>query len=108
MIKCFYSIDLYNQEPFDGTVAFISLPSEIQEKFPTVNNSSPRVQFQFYGIPTLFQTKVTSSYFVGGRCSFYSWSISLLDYFDMLYCEFVSEWHRWEKTEHLRGVCKCD
>ncbi|XP_016085130.1 adhesion G-protein coupled receptor G4-like [Sinocyclocheilus grahami] len=50
-----------NQEPFDGTVAFVSLPSEIQERFPIVNNTSPRVQFQFYGVPTLFQTRVTSS-----------------------------------------------
>uniref|UniRef100_A0A8C1CFP4 Adhesion G protein-coupled receptor G4b n=2 Tax=Cyprinus carpio TaxID=7962 RepID=A0A8C1CFP4_CYPCA len=60
-----------NREPFSGTVAFISLPSEIQERFPIINNTSPRVQFQFYGVPTLFQTKVTSSYFVSGRCSFY-------------------------------------
>ncbi|XP_043106795.1 adhesion G-protein coupled receptor G4 isoform X2 [Puntigrus tetrazona] len=46
-----------NQEPFDDTVAFISLPSEIQERFPIVNDTSPRVQFQFYGVSTLFQTK---------------------------------------------------
>ncbi|XP_056103665.1 adhesion G-protein coupled receptor G4 [Rhinichthys klamathensis goyatoka] len=46
-----------NQEPFDGTVAFISLPSEIQDRFPIVNDTSPRIQFQFYGVPTLFQTK---------------------------------------------------
>lgn len=46
-----------NQEPFDGTVAFISLPSEIQERFPIINDSSPRIQFQFYGVPALFQTK---------------------------------------------------
>ncbi|XP_059394593.1 adhesion G-protein coupled receptor G4-like [Carassius carassius] len=46
-----------NREPFDGTVAFVSLPSEIQERFPITNNTSPRVQFQFYGVPTLFQTK---------------------------------------------------
>ncbi|XP_052422593.1 adhesion G-protein coupled receptor G4 isoform X1 [Carassius gibelio] len=46
-----------NREPFDGTVAFVSLPSEIQERFPIINNTSPRVQFQFYGVPTLFQTK---------------------------------------------------
>ncbi|KAK9968314.1 hypothetical protein ABG768_002645 [Culter alburnus] len=45
-----------NQEPFDGTVAFVSLPSEIQDRFPIVNNTSPRIQFQFYGVPTLFQT----------------------------------------------------
>ncbi|KAL1266599.1 hypothetical protein QQF64_002274 [Cirrhinus molitorella] len=46
-----------NREPFDGTVAFISLPSEIQERFPFINNTSPRVLFQFYGVPTLFQIK---------------------------------------------------
>ncbi|ROL54362.1 Adhesion G-protein coupled receptor G4 [Anabarilius grahami] len=46
-----------NQEPFDGTVAFVSLPSEIQDRFPIVNNTSPRIQFQFYGVPTLFQTR---------------------------------------------------
>ncbi|XP_050976413.1 adhesion G-protein coupled receptor G4 [Labeo rohita] len=46
-----------NREPFDGTVAFISLPSEIQERFPIKNNTSPRVLFQFYGVPTLFQIK---------------------------------------------------
>ncbi|KAK7125793.1 hypothetical protein R3I93_021229 [Phoxinus phoxinus] len=47
----------FNQEPFDGTVAFISLPSEIQDRFPIVNDTSPRIQFQFYGVSTLFQTK---------------------------------------------------
>ncbi|CAM4729996.1 unnamed protein product [Leuciscus chuanchicus] len=46
-----------NQQPFDGTVAFISLPSEIQDRFPIVNDTSPRIQFQFYGVPTLFRTK---------------------------------------------------
>ncbi|XP_077098732.1 adhesion G-protein coupled receptor G4 [Siphateles boraxobius] len=46
-----------NQEPFDGTVAFISLPSEIQDRFPIVNDTSPRIQFQFYSVPTLFQSK---------------------------------------------------
>ncbi|XP_051764012.1 adhesion G-protein coupled receptor G6 isoform X2 [Ctenopharyngodon idella] len=46
-----------NQEPFDGTVAFVSLPTEIQDRFPIVNNTSPRIQFQFYGVPALFQTK---------------------------------------------------
>ncbi|KTG46792.1 hypothetical protein cypCar_00006904 [Cyprinus carpio] len=51
--RCIY----INREPFSGTVAFISLPSEIQERFPIINNTSPRVQFQFYGVPTLFQTK---------------------------------------------------
>ncbi|XP_056592030.1 adhesion G-protein coupled receptor G4 [Triplophysa dalaica] len=46
-----------NKDPFDGTVAFILLPSVIQENFPILNHTSPRIQFQFYGVPTLFQTK---------------------------------------------------
>uniref|UniRef100_A0A3P8WC76 Adhesion G protein-coupled receptor G4b n=1 Tax=Cynoglossus semilaevis TaxID=244447 RepID=A0A3P8WC76_CYNSE len=42
--------------PTSDTVAFISLPSVLQQRFPTnsVDQSSPRVQFQFYGIPMLF------------------------------------------------------
>eukprot|EP00064_Thunnus_orientalis_P007273 superscaffoldBa00000796_g7293 len=39
--------------PFNSTVAFISLPSVLQHSFP---QSSPRVQFQFYGIPMLFKS----------------------------------------------------
>ncbi|XP_065112378.1 uncharacterized protein adgrg4b [Paramisgurnus dabryanus] len=46
-----------NQDPFDDTVAFIALPSVIQESFPIHNHTSPRVQFQFYGVSTLFKTK---------------------------------------------------
>ncbi|XP_056911388.1 adhesion G-protein coupled receptor G4 isoform X2 [Takifugu flavidus] len=46
-----------NQEPFNGTVAFISLPSGLQHNFP--QNSStptpPRIMFQFFGIPLLFR-----------------------------------------------------
>ncbi|XP_051541847.1 adhesion G-protein coupled receptor G4 [Myxocyprinus asiaticus] len=51
-------LEIYiNQEPFNGTVAFISLPSIIQESFPILNDTIPRIQFQFYGVPSLFQTK---------------------------------------------------
>uniref|UniRef100_A0A3B4WYT0 Adhesion G protein-coupled receptor G4b n=1 Tax=Seriola lalandi dorsalis TaxID=1841481 RepID=A0A3B4WYT0_SERLL len=43
--------------PFNSTVAFISLPSALQHSFPqnSLNQSPPRVQFQFYGIPMLFK-----------------------------------------------------
>lgn len=38
-------------------MAFISLPSVLQHSFPqnSLNQSLPRVQFQFYGIPMLFK-----------------------------------------------------
>ncbi|XP_040006974.1 adhesion G-protein coupled receptor G4 [Xiphias gladius] len=47
-----------NKHPFNGTVAFISLPSVLQHSFPqnSLNQSLPRVQFQFYGIPMLFKS----------------------------------------------------
>ncbi|XP_076025220.1 adhesion G-protein coupled receptor G4 [Genypterus blacodes] len=47
-----------NRQPFNGTVAFISLPSVLQHSFPQygLNHSQPRVQFQFYGIPLLFRS----------------------------------------------------
>ncbi|XP_040908013.1 adhesion G-protein coupled receptor G2-like [Toxotes jaculatrix] len=47
-----------NRHPFNGTVAFISLPSVLQHNFPqnSLNQSLPRVQFQFYGIPMLFKS----------------------------------------------------
>ncbi|XP_024921756.1 adhesion G-protein coupled receptor G4 [Cynoglossus semilaevis] len=47
-----------NVFPTSDTVAFISLPSVLQQRFPTnsVDQSSPRVQFQFYGIPMLFKS----------------------------------------------------
>ncbi|XP_056254325.1 adhesion G-protein coupled receptor G4 isoform X2 [Seriola aureovittata] len=46
-----------NRYPFNSTVAFISLPSALQHSFPqnSLNQSPPRVQFQFYGIPMLFK-----------------------------------------------------
>ncbi|XP_075342884.1 adhesion G-protein coupled receptor G4 [Odontesthes bonariensis] len=47
-----------NSYPFNGTVAFISLPPVLQHSFPQpgLNQSPPRVQFQFFGIPLLFQS----------------------------------------------------
>uniref|UniRef100_A0A3P9LCX2 Adhesion G protein-coupled receptor G4b n=1 Tax=Oryzias latipes TaxID=8090 RepID=A0A3P9LCX2_ORYLA len=43
--------------PPNGTVAFISLPSILKDSFPEhdLNQNPMRVQFQFYGIPLLFQ-----------------------------------------------------
>ncbi|KAK2882115.1 adhesion G-protein coupled receptor G6 [Channa argus] len=45
-----------NKDPFNSTVAFISLPSVLQRNFPqkSMNQNLPRVQFQFYGMPLLF------------------------------------------------------
>ncbi|KAG7516586.1 hypothetical protein JOB18_035638 [Solea senegalensis] len=47
-----------SRKPFNNTVVSISLPSIIRHSFPQVgpNQSPPRIQFQFYGIPTLFQS----------------------------------------------------
>ncbi|XP_074528571.1 adhesion G-protein coupled receptor G4 [Halichoeres trimaculatus] len=47
-----------NRYPLNGTVAFISLPSVLQDSFPQggFNQSPPRVTFQFFGIPMLFKT----------------------------------------------------
>ncbi|XP_034463373.1 adhesion G-protein coupled receptor G4 [Hippoglossus hippoglossus] len=47
-----------NRCPFNSTVAFISLPPVLQHSFPQgdQNQSPPRVQFQFYGIPMLFKS----------------------------------------------------
>ncbi|XP_051258099.1 adhesion G-protein coupled receptor G4 [Dicentrarchus labrax] len=47
-----------NRYPFNSTVAFISLPSVLQHSFPqnSLNQSPPRVTFQFYGIPMLFRS----------------------------------------------------
>ncbi|XP_049325032.1 adhesion G-protein coupled receptor G4-like [Astyanax mexicanus] len=45
-----------NQEPFDGTVAFISLPVALLTSFAQNNLTLPRVQFQFYGVPALFKS----------------------------------------------------
>uniref|UniRef100_A0A3Q2PBW2 Adhesion G-protein coupled receptor G2-like n=1 Tax=Fundulus heteroclitus TaxID=8078 RepID=A0A3Q2PBW2_FUNHE len=43
--------------PSDGTVAFISLPSVLQNTFPQhgLNQHRPRIQFQFYANPLLFK-----------------------------------------------------
>ncbi|XP_034539462.1 adhesion G-protein coupled receptor G4 [Notolabrus celidotus] len=47
-----------NKYPLNGTVAFISLPSVLQDSFPesSFNQNPPRVTFQFFGIPMLFKT----------------------------------------------------
>ncbi|XP_072301702.1 adhesion G-protein coupled receptor G4 [Eucyclogobius newberryi] len=48
-----------NRHPRNGTVAFISLPSVLQQNFPQSlqNRTSPRIHFQFFGVPWLFKTK---------------------------------------------------
>uniref|UniRef100_A0AAV2J9S4 Adhesion G-protein coupled receptor G4-like n=1 Tax=Knipowitschia caucasica TaxID=637954 RepID=A0AAV2J9S4_KNICA len=43
-----------NTHPLNGTVAFISLPSILQQKFPLENLT--RIQFQFFSVPWLFKT----------------------------------------------------
>ncbi|XP_053298039.1 adhesion G-protein coupled receptor G2 [Pleuronectes platessa] len=47
-----------NRCPSSSTVAFISLPPVLQHSFPQgdQNQSPPRVQFQFYGLPMLFKS----------------------------------------------------
>uniref|UniRef100_A0A3Q3A7J1 Adhesion G protein-coupled receptor G4b n=1 Tax=Kryptolebias marmoratus TaxID=37003 RepID=A0A3Q3A7J1_KRYMA len=45
------------QYPFKGTVAFISLPSVLQQSFPQYGQSPARIQFQFYGNPLLFPSR---------------------------------------------------
>ncbi|KAL7846288.1 hypothetical protein SRHO_G00212680 [Serrasalmus rhombeus] len=44
-----------NKDPYEGTVAFISLPPALHASFPPKNSTNPRVQFQFYGVPALFK-----------------------------------------------------
>ncbi|XP_029557377.1 adhesion G-protein coupled receptor G4 [Salmo trutta] len=57
-----------NKDPFKGTVAFISLPSALKYRFPQHSGTQPRVQFQFYGVPTLFMNnpdgKILNTYVV--------------------------------------------
>ncbi|XP_041707498.1 adhesion G-protein coupled receptor G4 isoform X1 [Coregonus clupeaformis] len=57
-----------NKDPFKGTVALISLPSALKYSFPQHSGAQPRVQFQFYGIPTLFMNnpsgKILNTYVV--------------------------------------------
>ncbi|XP_047660865.1 adhesion G-protein coupled receptor G2 [Tachysurus fulvidraco] len=57
-----------NQDPAEGTVAFISLPPSLYASFPPNYNPNPQVQFQFYGVPALFQNcekgKVLNTYVV--------------------------------------------
>ncbi|XP_076876932.1 adhesion G-protein coupled receptor G2 [Brachyhypopomus gauderio] len=43
-----------NQQVFEGTVAFISLPATLHSSLPSDSRTSPRIQFQFYGAPALF------------------------------------------------------
>ncbi|XP_062262524.1 adhesion G-protein coupled receptor G4 [Platichthys flesus] len=45
-----------NRCPSNSTVAFISLPPVLQHSFPQGDQSPPRVQFQFYGLPMLFKS----------------------------------------------------
>ncbi|XP_039633907.1 adhesion G-protein coupled receptor G4 [Perca fluviatilis] len=47
-----------NKYPFNSTVAFIALPSALQDKFPqnSSNQRPARVKFLFYGIPMLFKS----------------------------------------------------
>ncbi|PWA22771.1 hypothetical protein CCH79_00002423, partial [Gambusia affinis] len=49
-----------NRYPSDGTVAFISLPSVLQNNFPQngLNQNQPRIQFQFFANPLLFKYQV--------------------------------------------------
>uniref|UniRef100_A0A3B4A6B9 Uncharacterized protein n=1 Tax=Periophthalmus magnuspinnatus TaxID=409849 RepID=A0A3B4A6B9_9GOBI len=44
------------KQPLNGTVAFISLPSVLQQNFPESleNCTSPRIQFQFFGVLNTF------------------------------------------------------
>ncbi|XP_054586687.2 adhesion G-protein coupled receptor G4 isoform X2 [Nothobranchius furzeri] len=44
-----------NKYPFNGTVAFISLPAVLQQNFPEHGQNPPRIQFQFYGNSLLFK-----------------------------------------------------
>ncbi|XP_053097455.1 adhesion G-protein coupled receptor G4 isoform X2 [Pangasianodon hypophthalmus] len=57
-----------NQDLAEGTVAFISLPPSLHVSFPQNYNTNPQIQFQFYGIPALFQNcekgKVLNTYVV--------------------------------------------
>ncbi|CAK6957240.1 adhesion G-protein coupled receptor G4 isoform X1 [Scomber scombrus] len=55
-----------NRLPLNSTVAFISLPSVLQHSFPqnSPNQSSPRIQFQFYGIPELFKGQILNTFVV--------------------------------------------
>ncbi|KAK2828158.1 hypothetical protein Q5P01_019192 [Channa striata] len=47
-----------NRYPFNSTVAFIDLPSVLQNYYPqkSLSQNLPRVQFQFYGMPLLFKS----------------------------------------------------
>ncbi|KAJ8396518.1 hypothetical protein AAFF_G00018240 [Aldrovandia affinis] len=44
-----------NEDPLKDTVAFISLPPEVEDRFPQHQKTPPRIQFHFYGVPQLFK-----------------------------------------------------
>ncbi|KAL2094694.1 hypothetical protein ACEWY4_009413 [Coilia grayii] len=44
-----------NKDPFACMVAFISLPPSLRDSFPSGHGVQPRVQFQFFGTPALFE-----------------------------------------------------
>ncbi|KAJ8351256.1 hypothetical protein SKAU_G00227320 [Synaphobranchus kaupii] len=44
-----------NEELLNDTVAFISVPQEVEKFFPQGEGTQPRIQFHFYGTPDLFQ-----------------------------------------------------
>ncbi|XP_029304335.1 adhesion G-protein coupled receptor G4 [Cottoperca gobio] len=74
-----------NKYPFNGTVAFISLPSVLQHSFPenSSNRSPPRVKFQFYGIPMLFKSgqneRILNTFVVSASVTNASFPIKDLD-----------------------------
>ncbi|XP_041109911.1 adhesion G-protein coupled receptor G4-like [Polyodon spathula] len=48
-----------NQDPFDDTVAYISLPRSLEKHlFQQSNRTMARIQFHFYGKPVLFQDSI--------------------------------------------------
>uniref|UniRef100_A0A3B5L804 Adhesion G protein-coupled receptor G4b n=1 Tax=Xiphophorus couchianus TaxID=32473 RepID=A0A3B5L804_9TELE len=57
--------------PSDGMVAFISLPSALQNNFPQngLNQNQPRIQFQFYANPLLFKEPFLSTFVVSASVS---------------------------------------
>ncbi|XP_064206704.1 adhesion G-protein coupled receptor G4 isoform X1 [Anguilla rostrata] len=44
-----------NEDPIKSTVAFISLPREVESRFPQQTETSLRIQFHFYSAVQLFQ-----------------------------------------------------
>lgn len=56
-----------NQDPFDCTVAFISLPPSLQDSFPSGQDIQARIQFQFFGTPALFKVQLSKHLFETGK-----------------------------------------